>query len=392
MSYTLSVFKALISQYPTWSELINFLTSADGGQLRCVGEEGSRYQVIRYVKGVSDTKMAHVPWFRSVIWDTETHRPICVAPPKAESTPVPTGDSTELMVQDFMDGVMINVFHNKNGDFRVASRTQIGAGGTFYSKKTFLELFQDAIAKNGLNLDGLKAFFPQGTFGSFLLQHPEHRIVSRAREPCAWFIHQGKVSDDGEVTICQSLEAARKAFGVPSLYQAPNTYPVPGFKTDADLQSFFRSCAETKGWFWQGLVFKDGQGHRWRMRNDKYLYLRELRGSEATSVERFLRLRTQHKISEYLKHYGEERAAFGNFEQKLRAATQDVFQAYCTIHKSHEKKLADVPKPIQPFVFRLHGHYLEHLKPANETAKLKDAIEIVNTSAPYEQKRLILSS
>ena len=137
------------------------------------------------------------------------------------------------------------------------------------------------------------------------------------------------------------------------------------------------------------MVLKDGKGGRWRLRNPNYMVLRELRGAEATPLERFLRLRTQGKVSEYLKHYHEERQIFWDLEQQLRKKTKEVFDGYCIVHKSHQKKLGDLPKDIQPFVFRLHSHYLDILKPLGEKVSIKDAIETVNTSAAFEQKRLL---
>jgi hypothetical protein len=59
------------------------------------------------------------------------------------------------------------------------------------------------------------------------------------------------------------------------------------------------------------------------------------------------------------------------------------------VHKSHEKKLEDIPWAIRPCVFKLHSHYLEHLRPNNEKVYMKHAVELVNNLALYEQKRLL---
>jgi hypothetical protein len=145
MSYTIDTFKNLCSSYASWSSLESFLTSPEGGHLRVVGSD--RYRILRYVKGQSDMKIPHVRWFRSVIWDTELNRPVSVAPPKAELAEPPTGEDGSLMIQDFLDGTMINTFVTRDEphNLHVASRTQIGAGGTFYSQKTFGELFDEVL-------------------------------------------------------------------------------------------------------------------------------------------------------------------------------------------------------------------------------------------------------
>jgi hypothetical protein len=357
--------------------------------MRIVGSD--RYRIIRYVKGQTDMKIPHAKWMRSVVWDTVTNRPVCVAPPKAYNHEIPTGEGQNLSIQDFLDGTMVNSFSTLEEPeaLHIATRTQMGASGTFYSKKTFGELFDDALKEMDYSSRAdLRSVLPSpsetipATFVSFLLQHPEHRVVSRPRVPRLFMVQLGEVLADGTVKITEEIPSNYTNFQI-------QAYPMTGFKTQADLESFFKGLVESKGWFFQGLTFKNGEGHRWRLRNPNYLYLRELRGSEATESERFLRLRSQGKVTEYLKHYGEERQTFWDLEQKLRSMTAKVFDAYCEVHKAHEKKLADLPKAIQPCVFRLHSLYLSDLKPQNESVKMKDAVAVVNKMPIFEQRRLL---
>jgi hypothetical protein len=337
-------------------------------------------------------------WMRSVVWDTETNRPVCVAPPKAEKMEPPTGkDVSYSLVQDFLDGVMINVFRTlaDPSTLQIATRTQLGASGKFYSEKTFEQLFLEALSVMKLSKEDLLAMLPvpseelPASFASLLLQHPEHRVVSRCRSPHVWLVHLGTVDKDGLVNIVESDPSWNAKLRLPE-------YPVGAtngvFASETHLTGFFHGVCGSKGWFYQGMTFKDGKGNRWRLRNANYLYLRTLRGSEATGVDRFLRLRSESKVTEYLKHYTEDRQSFWEFEQALRQKTDEVFKAYCSVHKSHEKKLEDLPWAIKPCVFKLHSHYLEHLRPNNEKVNMKHAVELVNNLALYEQKRLLTAT
>lgn len=389
MSYSIDTFKNLCSAYQTWSSLETYLTSPEGGNLRIVGTD--RYRIIRYVKGQTDMNLAHTKWMRSVVWDTETNRPVCIAPPKAEKSSPPTGEGQNLSIQDFLDGTMVNTFStlDESEALHIATRTQLGAGGTFYSKKTFGELFDEALKEMGYSSRAdLRSVLPSpssntpATFVSFLLQHPDHRVVSRPRAPRLVIVHLGQVEADGTVKIMEDVSSVYPNFAI-------QQYPMTGFKKSSDLETFFNNLVESKGWFFQGLTLKDSQGHRWRLRNPNYMYLRGLRGSEATASDRFLRLRAEGKVVEYLKHYGEERQTFWDLEQKLRGVTKEVFDAYCEVHKAREKKLVDLPKAIQPCVFRLHSLYISDLKPQNETVKMKDAVAVVNKMPIFEQRRLL---
>lgn len=389
MSYRITVFEELKHSYPTWEALQTYLTSPEGGTIRCVGEGPLR--VLRYTKGVSDLNTPHGKWFRSVIWDTETNLPVCIAPPKAEKGEPLTGEQS-YTTEDFMDGMMINVFRTVDApdELQIATRTQIGAGGKFYSEKTFAQLFDEALAAMNLTRqDILRHMFSVGemfpsSFASFVLQHPEHRVVARCRSPRLWIVQSGVVSQTGAVSINE----------LP--VEWPNHCKIPlstmTFYTENALATHFDSVCKQNGWFYQGMVLKDGKGKRWRMRNPNYLYLRSLRGSEATEVDRFLRLRAESKVSEYLKHYGEDRQTFWDLEQSLRAKTKEVFESYCAVHKAHEKKLEDLPWSIRPCVFKLHAHYLEHLRPNNEKVTMKNAVDLVNNLAVYEQKRLLTAA
>ncbi len=392
MSYQIAVFQDLKTSYATWDALQSYLTSPEGGNIRVVGE--GRYRILRYVKGISDLNTPHGKWMRSVIWDTETNVPVCLAPSKAEKGDIKTGENVYYpIVQPFLDGTMVNVFVSKDDPtkLQIATRTQLGAGGKFYSEKTFAQMFEETLAAMNLTQQDFLQLLtlPAGpfvsSFASFVLQHPDHRVVTRVTSPRLWLVHTGSVNESGVVDMNECSGNSR--IDLP-LYRAQGPME-PHFKSDKALASFFDDACKTQGWFFQGLVFKDGKGNRWRMRNPNYLYLRSLRGSEATPMDRFLRLRSESKVTEYLKHYYEDRQIFWDLEQSLRAKTKEVFDGYCSVHKSHDKKLEDLPWSVRPCVFKLHAHYLEHLRPNNEKVLMKNAVELVNNLAVYEQKRLL---
>lgn len=397
MSYQVKVFSDLIKSYPTWESLQNYLTTPEGGQIRCVGE--GRYRVLRYVKGVSDIKVPHGKWMRSVIWDTEEHLPVCVAPPKAEKGDVPVSrftpsgeDSKYPLVERFVDGIMINAFrtHDNPDTLQIATRTQIGAGGKFYSEKTFEQMFDEALQSMGMSRRSILNQMANPTemvpslFASFVLEHPEHRVVARSKSARLWIVHTGSVHDDGLVSMNDDPTHWSSVWRIPQFLQQQKE----AFKSEKNFADFFQETCKT-GWYYQGITVKDGQGNRWRVRNPNYMYLRSLRGSEASGVDRFLRLRSESKVTEYLKHYNEDRQAFWDFEQNLRKATQEVFAGYCAVHKSREKKLEDLAWAVKPCVFKLHSHYLEHLRPNNEKVQMNHAVQLVNNLALYEQKRLL---
>ena len=93
-----------------------------------------------------------------------------------------------------MDGTMINVFYNtsnlnKNGKsspkWEIATRSNIGANCRFNlnSKKTFRDMFYDAITSSEYNDSDFFNSLNKKYCYSFVLQHPENRIVHQVKTP-----------------------------------------------------------------------------------------------------------------------------------------------------------------------------------------------------------------
>ena len=388
MSFTVDTFSSLSKKYATWAEVKAFLESEEGGALRVIEQDG--LAVIRYDKEVKAN--VDVGQYRSVIWDMSGNLPLCVAPFRATDGAPPVNVAMSS-VEDFVDGFMMNAWV-ANGELYIATRTRVGGENTFYSEKTFGQLFDECLEKTSLkDRGGLKVCLEAlraaenatSAFASFVVQHPEHRIVAKAVSPTLFTVHTGAVMTDGMVSISersvnwpQELSSLRIS-----------TYTQKTFEKPDDVEALLRNTAAQRGWRWQGMVFKDGKGKRWRMRTPTYTLLRQLRGSESTPLERFFRLRAQRKVVDYLKHYKEENDMFWSFEETLRARTNDVFSAYVDVHKAHAVAFKDLPAAVRPAVFLLHTKWREQLRPKGFSVRLQNVIEVVNKLRPFEKKRLM---
>lgn len=381
-------FETLRNKFPSWVELKAHFESEEGGKLRVVDQDG--VAVIRYEKGAASDAV-----YRSLVWDTSTNLPLCIAPFRANEGAPPTG-TTFNAVEDFVDGFMMNAWVS-NGSLHVSTRTRVGGGNKFYSDKTFGELFAECVAASPLKtMDALKmcledlrvAAGATSAFASFVLQHPEHRIVAKVAAPSLNVVHTGFVMANGVVHISERAVHWPQAL---ARLQVSN-YPPKVFQSDAEAEELLRQTAAQRGWRWQGLVFKDGTGARWRMRTPTYTMLRELRGGESSSLERFFRLRAARQVVEYLKHYGEERHVFWEFEQALRARTADVLAAYTDVHKAHTVAFKDLPESLRPAVYLLHLHWRDELRAKGFSVRLQNVIGVVNKLRGFEKKRLMDSA
>jgi hypothetical protein len=349
MMYSVACFKELIEEYPTWLALRSYL---EGGKLRII-DCGSNLFLIRYEKGQSNFNVPSTAWFRSVVWDAETNRPLCVAPPKACEDAIVEG--REYVYEEFYEGVMVNAFLHK-GQVRLATRSKLDATGTFYSARSFQSLLMDT----GMTLEKIQALLmeSQSLFVSFLLQHPEHRLVSRITEPRAIIIHTGSVAETGLVAIQNRVE--------------PLTKPA-----DLSLELWARHLAESKGWQHQGLVVKDGPV-RYRLRSSAYTMVRTLRGDSPRVDVRFLKLRQQRMLETYLFYYPEEKELIDQLELLVRQLTQQLYNYYVCVHIKHSIKFADLPPQWKTHIFALHSYYLGNLKGKGFFVRKQEVVQYMN--------------
>jgi hypothetical protein len=366
-----------------------FLQESEPG-LDLVETEGSPYVILRNSRSTngdttkdeakeeeddSHTDVSQV--CRSVVWNTETNRPCCVAPFAARrDQKIPL--NTSLRVEDFVEGVMINVFRSKNDtDLQVASRSRVDAGGKFYSEKSFREMFDEALQAKNSSLEDLNTLMvPSGemeegvvtTFCSLVMAHPEHRVVRTVHEANLWLIYRGSVLEDGTV---QFSTENLPADWTPKVYS--EDFQVTEW---SEMKAKFEEIRKTNRWFWQGLVVHTGAGtERWRFRNGAHDRVRrDLRGMESNPLARFLRLRAEKRVQGYLRVYSEDNELFQSLERDYRAATKTLYTWYCRCHKEHSVVFKSMPKSVQPLVFELHKHYLGTLRPKNYTLRLAETI------------------
>ncbi len=391
MSVSVNHFESLKQRFPVWEDLKAHMESVEGGGLRVVDGAPA---IVRYNKKPTSTvEDLYSGLFRSVVWDTVANTPLCVAPPKGREGLPPLGVQLSA-TEDFVDGFMMNAWVGGDGVLKLATRTRVGADNKFYSEKSFAELFAECLATTPLKTaDALQTTLntlreeqkATSAFVSFVVQHPEHRIVAKIVTPSVNVVHTGYVTETGAVQISERATNWPQAL---ARLQIPS-YPLRNFHSEQEVEDLLRRTAVQRGWRWQGLVFKDGAGGRWRMRTPTYTMLRELRGSEATAMERFFRLRQQKRVSDYLKHYSEERQTFWGFEEILRARTADCMLAYNDVHKGHTCKFKELPEAYRPVVYLLHVKWLQELREKGYSVRLQNAIDAVNGLRDFEKKRLM---
>ena len=159
-------------------------------KVECKTSNNQKYKVIRYDKNFLSADV--VPTYglcRSVILNSNNDV-VSIAPPKS----IPPDDfirrypeNTEtIRAEEFVEGTMINVFWDPQiglgGSWEISTRNTVGATSSFYKNtnaKTFRSMFLEAAKENNLLLENLNKMYSY----SFVLQHPQNRIVFPFKKP-----------------------------------------------------------------------------------------------------------------------------------------------------------------------------------------------------------------
>ena len=380
MPYQVNVFSSWLT-HASWTDLKNWLVSADGGLLRVVEPPNSPYAIVRYNKNKSNMALAHVPWCRSVIVHKESRLPVCVSPP--QSSPLTDDSVNEATVaEEFVDGSMVNIFHSASDEKPVVcTRGRLGADKSFFvNGPSFTTMLNDTMADQGVaSFSDMLPTEGFNKFTSIVLQHPSNRIVKKYDKSSFVIVHQGWVNADGVVFI----EEDAAAFNYVSSYESDASeiqpYNLESVRSAKTVKDWVTAQAQERGLGWQGLVLKDGKGKRWRVRSDAYEVIRTLRGNESSSEERYARLRKSRNIDQYLAFYNEDNDKFYELEGRLRKNTRQLSYFYSDVFRSRKVLYYELPWPYKHHVSVLHNYYKNTLRAEKKRMDLNEVVKYVNS-------------
>ena len=339
---TTTMFNDLISRFPTSDELFAFLRSPEGGNLTIRTDKMTPehpFALIYYEKDKSDMTLPHVGAFRSVVWNVNTNQPVCVGPARGMGLSVLPADTVlttgDYYVEDFVDGVMLNLFHDGR-QWVLATRTQLGADGHFYGTRPFRELFWEAFTAAGL--DHVTDLNPAYSY-SWVLQHPEERIV------------------------------VAPEYGLPRLYLVATSGPTSALRpalqslrpkehsdihSVADVMDRVTTWGKRYGAKWQGLVVYGSGGVRYKVRSAEYTEARALRGNQPKRPFTWLERWGELKLGQYLRLYPEERVEAEALVARFKACTQELYDLYQKVYRERAFPLREAPQKYRKLLWDCH--------------------------------------
>lgn len=363
-----------ISSIPGFNELCVSNISGNSSILKLNKVEcrtdNSSYKVIRYDKELLCVDLiSSYGLCRSVIVNSN-NRVVGFAPPKslkadnfiAKYVGLSSGN---IVAEEFVEGTMINVFFDTSigltGGWEISTRNKVGANSSFYKgskTKTFREMFMEAATECNLDINQLD----KELCYSFVLQHPENRIVVPFNKPQLYLVAIYKIvnGDTNNVTVNgYNVEEFKNLFEDKNItIKFPKIYK---FENYSDLVEQFGSM-NTPYDVVGVVIYNKTTGERTKIRNPVYEQVRELRGNQPKLQYQYLCLRKEGKVKDFLKYYPENKPEFSKFRDQVHLFTQTLYSNYVSCYIKKEKPLIQFSEQYRTHMFNIHQVFMNDLR------------------------------
>jgi hypothetical protein len=326
------------------------------------------YKIIKYNKDfLASDIISTYGLLRSIILSNS--RIVSFAPPKSLPPDIfiskYPSKTEKIIAEDFIEGTMINVFYDFscgiNGAWQIATRNTVGAEVSFYkwTKKTFKDMFMEACIASNFNLYTLNTNFCY----SFVLQHPDNRIVVPFKIPRLYLVGVYKINQDiinNNVSIEEQDMSLVRQGGMwhETTIRFPDKYT---FSNYSELIDKFASSNTPYDIL--GIVVKNKEtGERTKFRNPIYEEVKHLRGNEPKLQYQYLCLRQNGKLSSFLTYFPETKLEMSKFRDQLHMFTNTLHKNYISCYVNKEKPLKEFPEQYRTHMFKIHEIFLKDLR------------------------------
>ena len=323
---------------------------------------------------------------RGLVVETSTRKIVCVPPEKSyrfEYFSSLINNWNDVSVEEFVDGTMINVFNYK-GTWHISTRSNIGANCRWFSDKNFSEMFDEA--KGSLDFNKLDV----NCNYSFVLRHPENRIVKSYSVADLVLVQVVAYGENSIILnnisqVRDELNSRGMDITIPKQYDNLNLEKIIQLLADMDYHE-------------QGLVFKYN-GLRSKLRNEKYNYVKGLRGNNPKTFYNYIELRNSKLIKQYLSYFPEYEEEFQDYRDKIHRMTGLLHHCYVNYFIRKTISRDSIPYELIPLIYALHTQHktlgikvtFDYAKNYFNNLPIKKIIFIINyqKNKEYHESKMI---
>ena len=331
----------------------------------------SLYKVIRYDKSLLCCDL--IPSYglcRSIILNS-ANNVVGFAPPKSihadtfiNKYPESVNEGN-VQAQEFVEGTMVNVFFDPTigvtGSWEISTRNTVGATSTFFkssSSKTFRQMFMEAANECKLDINKLDTELCY----SFVLQHPENRIVVPFSKSQLYLVGIYKINNmPNNITVDFFDIYEYTKFFRDDLATTVNFPIIYNFEKYSDLIEKYGSM-NTSYNIVGVIIYNKKTGERTKIRNPVYEQVRNLRGNQPKLQYQYLCLRKEGKVKDFLKYYPENKKEFSTFRGQVHLFTNTLYSNYVSCYIKKEKPLIEFSEQYRTHMFNIHQLYMNELR------------------------------
>jgi hypothetical protein len=363
------------------------------------------FSILRYDKDLlTRDEFDTLGLFRSVV--AKRGKIACFSPPKSQAYEEMSRKSLDssVVVQELVEGTMINVFWNPTldsegeyvvgdktqtntlgigGEWEIATRSTVGGRVSYFQDDgaaTFRHMFLEASNERGLDLDDLIVSDNKGIFCySFVLGHPKNRLVSLLDAPR---LHLVAVYRINGMEVSPMALSEVKLLGL--VGETRVLCPEEFDNIDVTWDSTTKSCRDmSMSYDKPGLVFHDTRtGHRSKFRNKYYEQVKALRGNEPKLQFHYLKLRKEGKVKEFLRYFPDRAPELARYRGAVHNFTKALYENYKSCYIKKTAALTTFPKQFQPHMYLLHQLYTKELRAERKFVGLPVVVRYVNDMSP----------
>ena len=347
-----------------------------------------KYYIVKYIKNMlCDDLIESYGLFRSVVFDISGNRIVCFSPPKSIKSEkfiekYSNISDSSINIEPFIEGTMINLFWT--GDkWEISTRNGIGGNYSYFkgenNKKTFKEMFDDCISSSVI-----EKHFNKSYCYSFVLQHPQNRIVILNKKPQLHLVDIYECSKTNEINSVKVVYEEKERIMELKL---PNIYCIKKIENKYNSYSDLIDDYASMNTSYQimGVIVKNTvSGERCKFRNPAYEEMKQLRGNEPKMQYKYLSLRKEGKVEKFLAAFPEYKKEFSKYRDQVHLYTNTLYENYISCYIMKNKPLLEYPEQYRKNMFNIHQYYLKTLRDEKMYVNISVVIDYVNKLHPAQ--------
>jgi len=360
-------------------------------KIKNVGTDKIAYKIINYDKKWVCYDDKDLVKYRSIIIGEKGSTPetshfqpqlLCFSPPKSVNFEQFIGEHPDLdgyvpeniYINEIVEGTMINLFYDSRTEsWQLATKSAVGANYSYYDynilevpndpktqkRMTFRDMFMDAIDEPHYVDINKAAFIPmldKNHCYSFVLQHPQNHIVLQIIQPAVYLVALYKIKNYTNGIATAQYIPLNEAKKWSSLKHSKIRFPTEFTERTNDYKFIKESfCGGYSYPYLPGFMFTDQTtGDRMAMHNDRYEYIKELRGNYSHIQYLYLNLLRTGRLMEFLLWFPIYKNIFYKNYELYKTFVASVHNAYMDIYV-HKHKNISVDSNIKYIIHKINS-------------------------------------